>query len=67
MPDWKGKCHRCNKESLIHIMSIFNTDLICMECKDAEKAHPRYQEAVDAEIEATMHGDFDFQGIGWDK
>lgn len=66
MPDWNGRCHRCNKRANLYIMSRFNLDLICMECREAEKTHPRYQEAVDAENEAVMHGDLDFPGIGWD-
>jgi hypothetical protein len=32
---------------------------------EAEKRHPRYQEALDAETLAVMHGDYNFQGIGW--
>ena len=65
MQDWRGRCHRCGKESNQYTMSKFNTDLICMECKEAEKKHPRYREAVAAEERAVMCGNFNFQGVGW--
>jgi len=65
--EWHGRCHRCGKESLIHTMSRFNTDLICMECEEAEHAHPRYQEAVETEAAACRRGDYNFPGIGYTK
>ena len=45
-------------------MSRFNTERICMACSAKEKKHPRYQEAVDAEMEAIRCGNYNFQGIG---
>ena len=32
----KETCDRCGKKLTIRIMSWFNTDCICMECKDKE-------------------------------
>jgi len=61
------KCDRCGKETRIHIMSMFNTEDICMECKDAEEKDPRYQEARAADEAAIRRGDFNFPGIGKDK
>lgn len=57
-------CHRCDKETLSTIMSMFNTDELCMACKDLEKQDPRYQEAVDADIAAIRAGNYNFKGIG---
>lgn len=60
------QCDRCGKETRVRIMSVFNTDDICMECKEAEKKHPRYQEAREAEADAVRRGDYNFPGIGWE-
>lgn len=57
-------CERCGKEGLATIMSIFNTDLICLECKEKEKQHPKYEEARAAEEAAVKRGDYNFPGIG---
>jgi hypothetical protein len=45
-------------------MSMFNTQIICMACKDKERRHPRYTEAVSAECEAVQCGNTNFLGIG---
>jgi len=57
-------CDRCGKETISSTMSYFNTDTICPECDDRERAHPLFQEARDAELEACKRGDFNFIGIG---
>lgn len=61
------KCPRCGREAQATIMSIFCTDMICLECHDAESKHPRYLEARDAELAAIHRGDYNFPGIGWEK
>lgn len=58
------KCDRCRKPTHITIMSMFNTQTICMECKAAEEKDPRYQEARAADEAAIRRGDFNFPGIG---
>ena len=45
-------------------MSRFNTDILCMECERKEKAHPKYQEARDAELRAVQAGNYNYPGIG---
>lgn len=45
-------------------MSYFNTDEICLECADRERAHPQFQQARDAELEACKNGDYNYRGIG---
>lgn len=52
MKDWNGHCHRCGAKTSIHIMSMFNTDLICMTCKDKEKRRADYKAAEEADLAA---------------
>ena len=47
-------------------MSRFNTDCLCMRCAEAEKSHPRYREAVEAELAEIRRGNYNFKGIGYD-
>ncbi len=58
------RCDRCHKETDITTTSMFNTETLCMDCKDAETKDPRYEEARRAEEEACRRGDFNFPGIG---
>ena len=58
------KCQRCHKETDSTIMSRFNTQEICEECEEREKAHPKYPEAHRAEEEAVKSGNYNFPGIG---
>jgi len=46
-------------------MSMFDTRLICLTCKAEERQHPRYAEALAADLAAITQGDFNFPGIGW--
>ena len=62
---FRMKCMRCGKETNIHMMSMFNTDEICMDCKEQEKQDPRYKHAQDADIAAIRAGNYNFKGIGW--
>ena len=65
--EWDGTCQRCYKQTDVNTMSIFDVSLICMECADKEKDHPKYQSAKKAELEAVVRGDLNFAGIGHDK
>ncbi len=62
--DGENHCARCDKETLATIMSMFNTDTLCLECKALEKAHPDYEKARDAESEQVRKGNYYFHGIG---
>jgi hypothetical protein len=64
MRAWRGRCQRCHKATDVHTMSRFNEDLICDECDDRERQHPKYQEAADAELRAVQAGDMNFPGVG---
>lgn len=57
-------CQRCGKETICTIMSMFNTEMICLACKDAEKQRPDYKAAVEADEAAIKQGNFNFKGIG---
>ena len=56
------KCDRCHRETDITIMSMLNTDILCLDCKEAEEGDPRYQEARRAEAEACRRGDLQLSG-----
>lgn len=64
------KCERCggslvnadgNKEC---ITSMFNKERICMRCKERERAHPKYREALETERAQVMMGNREYDGIG---
>ena len=57
-------CERCGKETIAKIMSQFNTQDICLECKEAEELHPMYERALQAEFDAIRGGNYNFPGIG---
>ena len=58
-------CQRCNKETNgVTIMSMFNTQIICKHCKEAETKSPRYEEAAKADNEEIRKGNYNFKGIG---
>jgi hypothetical protein len=58
-------CERCGEATLVTIMSMFNTQIICLDCEEEEKKDPRYEEARKAEAEACLRGEFSFPGTGW--
>jgi hypothetical protein len=43
---------------------MFNLQEICLDCKDKEKKHPKYSEAVKADEDAFNRGNYNFVGIG---
>ena len=46
-------------------MSRFNMDCLCLAYAKAEKCHPRYREAVEAELAEIRKGNYNFRGIGY--
>ena len=58
-------CDRCHQPTATTIMSMFNTDMLCPDCKKAEEKHPLYNLAREKEREALLRGDRNFPGIGW--
>ncbi len=58
------KCERCFMPNNVSKMSIFNTQMICPECQKKEEAHPDFNKAKQAELDAVKRGDYNFPGIG---
>ena len=57
-------CDRCGGSlSGGRIMSMLNTDCLCLVCKEKETTQEGYGEAVEAERQAIKRGDFNFKGI----
>ena len=61
-----SKCDRCggNLEGG-RILSMFNTDVLCMKCKDEERKRPDYKAAQEADIAEIKKGNYNFEGIGY--
>lgn len=57
-------CQRCGKPTIAMIMSMFNTEEICMACSDAERKDPGFEDARAADERAVRCGDYNFPGIG---
>ena len=57
-------CQRCRKECIATIVSMFNTEEICLACKKAERERPDYAAARDAEMNQVRAGNYNYQGIG---
>jgi len=57
-------CQRCGQPTNVTIVSMFNTEEICMACKDAERQRPDYKDAISADEAAIRGGDYNFKGIG---
>lgn len=60
----KTHCDRCMKLLSARITSMFNMDTICLDCKRKEEAHPTYEQARKAELDAIKSGNLNFKGIG---
>ncbi|MBO4847301.1 MAG: gamma-glutamylcyclotransferase [Lachnospiraceae bacterium] len=59
------KCDRCGKSlEEGRTMSMYNTDCICMKCKEEERKRPDYNRAVEADHEQIRQGNYNFSGIG---
>ena len=57
-------CDRCGGSlSGGRIMSMLNTECLCLVCKEKETTQEGYGEAVEAERQAIKRGDFNFKGI----
>jgi len=63
--DWEGRCQRCSAVTDVHIMSMFDVALICMDCSERERLHPKYSQARDEEEKEMNKGNFNFSGIGF--
>ena len=59
-------CDRCGG-SLAggRIMSMYNEDCICMECKRKETQRDDYSKAIEADHAEIRKGNYNFKGIGY--
>lgn len=58
-------CDRCGGSLKSgRMMSMYNTDCICMECKKKETERADYRKAVEADHAEIMKGNYNFSGIG---
>ena len=62
----KKRCDRCGR-SLDdgRTMSRFDTSCLCLRCAEAERKHPDYRKAVEAELAEIRKGNYNFMGIGY--
>lgn len=59
-------CRRCGNDlSGGRIMSMFNTDCICLKCSDEEIKRKDYKKAVEADHKQIISGNYNFKGIGF--
>lgn len=59
-------CDRCGGSlEKGRIMSMYNTDCICMECKHKERMRNDYDLAIQTDHEHIKNGDYNFKGIGY--
>lgn len=64
----KENCDRCGKSlNNGRIMSMYNTQCICLECKKKEMHRKNYKEAADAELEEVKKGNYNYKGIEEEK
>lgn len=57
-------CDRCKKDLKGgRIMSMFNEDCICLECKEMETLDRDYEKAVKADRDEIKKGNYNFKGI----
>ena len=57
-------CDRCGAPLTARIQSMYNSQVICMECKDAERKRVDYRQAVEADNAEIRKGNYNFKGIG---
>ena len=61
-------CDRCGKPlNGCRIMSMYNHDVLCMDCKDKETQREDYRKAVEADHAEIRRGNYNFPGIGLKK
>ena len=55
-------CDRCGKMlNGCRIMSMYNQDVLCMDCKDKETQREDYSKAVEADHEQIRRGNYNFR------
>lgn len=57
-------CDRCGDKLRSSIMSKFNQDIICFDCKKDEMQAPGYQKACETELQAVRSEVQNYPGVG---
>ena len=61
-------CDRCGKPlNGCRIQSMYNHEVLCMDCKDKETKRVAYRQAVEADHAEIRRGNYNFFGIGLKK
>ena len=61
----QNTCDRCGGSLEDgRIMSMYNTDCICMKCKEKERKRDDYKLAQETERQQVLAGNRNFTGIG---
>ena len=64
----KDICDRCNMPTNgVTIMSMYNQDIICENCKNEEKLRDDYKIASEIDNMEIRKGNYNFKGIGYSK
>jgi hypothetical protein len=65
----KTNCDRCGTTlaGKTRIMSMYNNDCLCLDCKQKETERPDYKTASDADVNEIKKGNYNFPGIGLKK
>jgi hypothetical protein len=59
-------CDRCNNSlSRGRIMSMYNEDVLCLDCKEKEMQRKDYEKALQADREQIKAGNYNYKGIGY--
>jgi len=59
----RDNCDRCGESTNnMTTMSMFNEDIICMDCKKKEKEDPEYEAAAKAEREQIKSSNNNYKG-----
>lgn len=57
-------CDRCGKPlNGCRIQSMYNHEVLCMDCKDKETQREDYRQAVEADHAEIRRGNYNFEGI----
>ena len=63
-----SKCDRCGGSLKGgRILSMFNTDVLCLKCKDEECKRPDYKAAQEADMAEIKKGNYNFKGIHFEE
>lgn len=58
------RCPRCGGPMVAFSLSFFNTEEVCMDCKEDERHAPGFAAARAAEEAAARGGNYNFPGVG---